>query len=95
MKIRPLQDKILLRPSKAEETSKGGIIIPENAKEKPTTGEVLNVGAGKVLQDGTLVPMDVKPGDVVIYGKYAGTEVEIDGEKLRIISQDDVLGVQE
>ena len=95
MKLRPLQDKILLRPSKPEEITKGGIIIPGNAKEKPTTGEVLAVGTGKVMADGTVQPMDVQPGNVVIYGQYAGTEVELDGEKLRIISQDDVLGVQE
>lgn len=95
MKLRPLQDKILLRPSKPEEVTKGGIIIPGNAKEKPTTGEVLAVGTGKMMADGTILPMDVQPGNVVIYGQYAGTEVELDGEKLRIISQDDVLGVQE
>jgi chaperonin GroES len=95
MKLRPLQDKILLRPSEPEEVTKGGIIIPGNAKEKPTTGEVLAVGTGKVMADGTILPMDVQPGNVVIYGQYAGTEVELDGEKLRIISQDDVLGVQE
>jgi len=95
MKLRPLQDKILLRPAKPEEVSKGGIIIPGNAKEKPTTGEVLAVGTGRVLPSGEVVPMDVKPGNVVIYGQYAGTEVELDGEKLRVISQDDVLGVEE
>lgn len=95
MKFRPLQDKILVQPSTAETRSKGGIIIPENAKEKPTTGEVLAVGPGKILPDGTIAPMDVKKGDVVIYGMYAGTEVELDGAKLRIISQDDVFGVHE
>lgn len=95
MKLRPLQDKILLRPSNPETVTKGGILIPGNAKEKPTTGEVLAVGTGKVLPSGTVLPMDVRPGNVVIYGQYAGTEVEVDGEKLRIISQDDVLGVQE
>jgi chaperonin GroES len=95
MKLRPLQDKILLRPSKPEEVTKGGIIIPGNAKEKPTTGEVLAVGTGRVLPSGEVLPMDVRPGNVVIYGQYAGTEVELDGEKLRIINQDDVLGVEE
>lgn len=95
MKLRPLQDKILLRPSKPEEVTKGGIIIPGNAKEKPTTGEVLAVGIGRVLPSGEVVPMDVHPGNVVIYGQYAGTEVELDGEKLRIINQDEVLGVEE
>jgi chaperonin GroES len=95
MKIRPLQDKILVRPAEAPDKSKGGIIIPGAAKEKPWKGEVLAVGSGKVLPSGDVVPMDVKPGNVVIYGQYAGTEVELDGEKLRILSVDDVHGVEE
>lgn len=95
MKIRPLQDKILVRPAAPEEVSKGGIIIPGTVKEKPTKGEVLMVGSGKVLSNGEILPMDVRPGNVVIYGQYAGTEVELDGDKLRIISQDDVMAIEE
>jgi chaperonin GroES len=95
MKIRPLQDKVLIKPSNPEEVTKGGIIIPGNAKEKPTRGEVLAVGEGRILPNGILVPPDVKPGNVVIYGQYAGTEVDLDGEKLRVVSLDDILGVEE
>lgn len=95
MKIRPLQDKILIRPADAATKSKGGIIIPDAAKEKPVRGEVLAVGTGKILPNGEVVPMDVKPGNVVHYGQYAGTEVELDGEKLRIVSVDDVFGIEE
>lgn len=94
MKLRPLQDRILLRPAPAQEVSKGGIFIPGNAKEKPTTGEILAVGPGRTLQNGAVAEIDLKVGDVVIYGQYAGTEVEKDGEKLRIVAYDDILGVE-
>lgn len=96
MKFRPLYDKILIRRSEAEEKTPGGlIIVPDNAKEKPTKGEILAVGNGKVLPDGTLRPLDVTANQVVIFNKYAGTEVEIDGEKLHILTENDILGVVE
>jgi chaperonin GroES len=92
-KIRPLQDRILVRRVKEEEKSKGGIIIPDSAKEKPTEGEVMAVGNGKAQENGTVRPLDVKVGDRVLFGKYNGTEVKIDGEDRLIIREDDVLGI--
>jgi chaperonin GroES len=94
-KIRPLQDRVIVRRVKEEEKSKGGIIIPDTAKEKPTEGEVMAVGNGKVLEDGTVRKLDVKPGDRVLFGKYNGTEVKVDGEDRLIIREDDILGVFE
>jgi chaperonin GroES len=94
-KIRPLQDRVIVRRVKEEEKSKGGIIIPDTAKEKPTEGEVMAVGSGKVLEDGTVRKLDVKTGDRVLFGKYNGTEVKIDGEDRLIIREDDILGVFE
>jgi chaperonin GroES len=94
-KIRPLQDRVIVRRVKEEEKSKGGIIIPDTAKEKPTEGEVMAVGSGKVLEDGTVRKLDVKPGDRVLFGKYNGTEVKLDGEDRLIIREDDILGVFE
>lgn len=91
--IRPLYDRIIVKRIAAEEKSPGGIIIPDNAKEKPLEGEVLAVGNGKRLEDGTLLPLDVKVGDRVLFGKYAGTEVKIDGEDRLILREDDVIGV--
>ena len=95
MKIRPLQDRIIVKRVEGEEKSKGGIIIPDTAKEKPQEGKVIAVGKGKVTEDGKLQPMDVKKGDRVLFSKYAGTEVNIDGEEHLIIREDDVLGVLE
>jgi len=95
MKIRPLQDRIIVKRLEGEEKSKGGIIIPDTAKEKPQEGKVIAVGKGKVTEDGKLQPMDVKKGDRVLFSKYAGTEVNIDGEEHLIIREDDVLGVLE
>ena len=95
MTIRPLQDRILVKRVNEEEKSKGGIIIPDTAKEKPQQGKVIAVGKGKVLEDGTQRPLDVKAGDTVLFGKYAGTEVKIDGEEHLILREDDVLGVIE
>jgi chaperonin GroES len=95
LKIRPLQDRILLKRVKEEEKSKGGIIIPDTAKEKPIEGEVLAVGNGKVLEDGTVRKIDLKVGDRVLFGKYSGTEVKIDGEDRLIVREDDILGVIE
>ena len=93
MKIRPIQDRVVVRRVEEEETSKGGIIIPDTAKEKPVEGEVVAVGKGKVTEKGEVRPLDVKVGDRVLFGKYAGTEVKIDGEEHLILREDEVLGV--
>ena len=95
MKIRPLQDRILVKRIEEEEITKGGIIIPDSAKEKPSEGKVVACGNGKVRDDGTVQQLDVKRGDKVLFSKYAGTEVNIDGEEHLIIREDDVLGVCE
>ena len=95
MKIRPLQDRILVKRIEEEETTKGGIIIPDTAKEKPQEGKVIAVGNGKVLEDGKIQPLDVKKGDKVLFSKYAGTEVQIENQEHLIIREDDVLGVVE
>ena len=95
MKIRPLQDRILVQRIEEEETTKGGIIIPDSAKEKPQEGRVVAVGNGKVLEDGSTQPLDVKKGDRLLFGKYAGTEVNLDGDEHLIIREDDVLGIVE
>jgi chaperonin GroES len=93
MKIRPLQDRIVVKRLEGESQTKGGIIIPDTAKEKPIEGKVVAVGNGKVLKDGKVRPVDVKVGDVVLFGKYSGTEVKIDGEEHVLIREDDVLAV--
>jgi chaperonin GroES len=93
--IRPLQDRVIIRRVKEEEKSKGGIIIPDSAKEKPTEGEVMAVGNGKVQEDGTVRKLDVKVGDRVLFGKYNGTEVKVDGDDRLIIREEDILGVLE
>src|SRR6266850_649338 len=95
MKIRPLQDRILVKRIDEEETTKGGIIIPDTAKEKPSEGKVIAVGKGKVSDDGKVHPLDVKKGDRVLFSKYAGTEVQVEGDEHIIIREDDVLGVVE
>ena len=95
MKIRPLQDRILVKRVEGEERSAGGIIIPDNAKEKPMEGTVIAVGNGKVMNDGKLVKPDVKAGDTIIFSKYAGSEVKISGDEHLILREDDVLGVIE
>jgi chaperonin GroES len=95
MKIRPLQDRIIVKRIDEEETTKGGIIIPDTAKEKPQEGKVIAVGKGKVLEDGKVRPLDVKKGNRVLFSKYSGTEVNIEGEEHLIIREDDVLGVIE
>ena len=94
-KIRPLQDRVIIRRLKEEEKSKGGIIIPDTAKEKPAEGEVMAVGSGKILENGTVRKLDVTVGDRVLFGKYDGTEVKIDGEDRLIMREDDILGVLE
>jgi chaperonin GroES len=95
MKIRPLQDRILIKRVEEEQKTAGGIIIPDTAKEKPQEGRVVAVGNGKVGDDGKLRPLDVKKGDRVLFTKYAGTEVKLDGEEHMIIREEDVLGVIE
>ncbi len=95
MNIRPLQDRILVKRIEEEETTEGGIIIPDTAKEKPIEGKVIAVGKGKVSEDGKVRPLDVKKGDRILFGKYAGTEVKIEGEEHLIMREDDVLGVIE
>ena len=93
MKIRPLQDRLLVKRIDEEEATKGGIIIPDTAKEKPSEGKVMAVGKGKVGDDGKLTPLDVKKGDRVLFSKYSGTEVTSAGDECLIIREDDVLGV--
>ena len=95
MKIRPLQDRIIVKRIEEEEKTKGGIIIPDSAKEKPMEGEVIAVGSGKVLDNGTKQAPEVKTGDRVLFGKYSGTEVKIDGVEHLIMREDDILGVVE
>ena len=95
MSLRPLHDRILVRRLEEAEQKRGGIIIPDTAKEKPQQATILAVGTGRVSDDGKVQPLDVKAGDKVVFGKYAGTEVKIDGEELLIIREDDVLGVIE
>jgi len=94
-KFRPLQDRILVKRIAAEEKSKGGIIIPDSAKEKPIEGEVVAVGNGKILDDGKTRALEVKAGDKVLFGKYSGTEIKVDGEEHIILREDEVLGIFE
>jgi len=91
--IRPLHDRVLIRRIDEQEQMRGGIIIPDTAKEKPQQGEVVAAGEGKILKDGTRQPLDVKPGDRVLFGKYSGAEVKIDGEEFLIMREDEILGV--
>ncbi|MDT7907709.1 MAG: co-chaperone GroES [Candidatus Calescibacterium sp.] len=96
MKITPLRDKVVVkRLEEVEEKTPGGIIIPDTAKEKPQIGEVVAVGKGKILQDGKVIPPEVKVGDKVLFAKYAGTEVKIEGEEYLIMSEDEILGIIE
>ena len=95
MKIRPLQDRVIVRRLEEEDKTKGGIIIPDTAKEKPQEGKVIAVGKGKVTEDGKLIPLDVKAGDRILFGKYSGTEVKIEGEEHLIMREEDILGVIE
>jgi chaperonin GroES len=93
MKIRPLYDRIVVKRIEEQETIRGGIIIPDSAKEKPQEGEVIAVGNGKRLDDGKLVPLDVKVGDRILFGKYSGSDIKLDGEEYMIMREDEVLGV--
>ncbi|HQH99791.1 MAG TPA: co-chaperone GroES [Deltaproteobacteria bacterium] len=95
MKIRPLQDRIIVQRIEEEEKTAGGIIIPDTAKEKPQIGKVIAVGKGKKTEDGTVLPMDVKKGDKVLFSKYSGTEVKLEGDEYLIMKEDDILGIVE
>jgi chaperonin GroES len=95
MKFRPLQDRVVVRRVAEEEKTKGGIIIPDTAKEKPLEGKVVAVGNGRVLEDGTVRALDVKAGDRILFTKYAGTEIKLDGEEHLLIREEDILGVVE
>jgi len=96
MKIRPLQDRVLVRRIEEEvEKTKGGIIIPDTAKEKPQQGKIIAVGKGKVNDDGKVTPLDVKVGDRILFGKYSGSEIKLDGEEHLIMREEDILGVVE
>ena len=95
MKIRPLQDRVIIKRIEEEEKSKGGIIIPDTAKEKPQEGKVIAVGKGKVNDDGKLIPLDVKVNDRILFGKYSGAEINIDGEEHLIMREEDILGIIE
>lgn len=93
MSIRPLQDRVVVRRNEEEATSAGGIILADSAKEKPSQGVVVAVGNGKKLDNGSVQPMDVKEGDTVLFGKYAGSEVKIDGEELIVMKEDEIVGI--
>lgn len=95
MKIRPLQDRVIVKRIEEEEKSKGGIIIPDTAKEKPQEGKVVAVGKGKANEDGKITPLDVKVNDRVLFGKYSGSEINIDGEEHLIMREEDILGIIE
>ena len=95
MNVRPLQDRILVRRVQEEEKTKGGIIIPDTAKEKPIEGEVVAVGSGKVLESGTTRALEVKKGDRILFGKYSGTEIKVEGTEHLILREDEVLGIVE
>jgi len=95
MKIRPLYDRIVIQRLEEKETVRGSIIIPDSAKEKPQEGKVLAVGKGKMLEDGRILPLDVKVGQKVLFGKYAGNEIKLDGEEYTLMREDEILGILE
>jgi chaperonin GroES len=95
MKIRPLHDRVIIKRQEEERTSPGGIVIPDSAAEKPIRGKVVAVGNGKILEDGSVRKLDLKKGDVVLFGKYSGTEVKVDGEELLVMREEDIMGVIE
>ena len=95
MKFRPLHDRILVKRIEEEQQTRGGIVIPDSAKEKPVEGEIISIGTGKVDETGKVLPLDVKAGDRVLFGKYSGTEIKIDGQDYLIMREDDVLGIME
>jgi chaperonin GroES len=93
MKLRPLHDRVLIRRIEEKETVKGGIIIPDSAKEKSQEGEVIAAGAGKILENGTILPVEVKAGDRILFGKYSGTEIKIEGQDYIILREDEIIGI--
>ena len=93
MQVRPLHDRVLVKRFTEEEKSKGGIIIPDTAKEKPAQGEIIAVGTGRVTEDGKIRPLDVKKGDKVLFGKYSGNEIKIDGDEFLMMREEDILGI--
>jgi chaperonin GroES len=93
MQVRPLHDRVLVKRFLEEEKSKGGIIIPDTAKEKPIQGEIIAVGAGRVSEDGKVRPLEVKKGDKILFGKYSGTEIKIEGEEFLMMREEDILGI--
>ena len=93
VKLQPLGDRVLVKPQESKETKRGGIIIPDTAKEKPQEGTIVATGKGKTTEDGKVLPMDVKPGDKILYGKYSGSEIKIDDQDYLIMHQEDVLGI--
>ena len=95
MIIRPLHDRVVVRRLDEERTTAGGIVLPDSATEKPMEGEVISVGNGKITESGDVLPLDVKPGDKVLFGKYSGTEVKVDGEELLVMREDDIMAVVE
>jgi chaperonin GroES len=95
MKIRPLHDRVIVKRLEEERTSPGGIVIPDSAAEKPVQGKIMAVGKGKILEDGTVRALDVKVGDKILFGKYSGTEVKIDGEELVVMREEDVMAIFE
>ena len=95
MKIRPLHDRVIIKRMEEERTSPGGIVIPDTATEKPIKGEVVAVGNGKILDNGDVRPLDVKVGDIVLFGKYSGTEMKVDGKELVVMREEDIMGVFE
>jgi chaperonin GroES len=95
VRLRPLGDRVLVKALEKKDEVRGGLIIPDTAKEKPQEGEIIAAGKGKIAEDGKLIPMDVKAGDRILYGKYSGTEVKLEGEEYLIMHQDDILGLVE
>ena len=95
MKVKPLHDRLIIKTLEEEEKTKGGIIIPDTAKEKPVEGKVIAIGAGRIKKDGTKMPLEIKKGDRVLYAKYGGTEIKIDGEEYLMMKEDDILAVIE
>jgi chaperonin GroES len=93
MKVKPLGDRVLVEVLEAEEKTKGGIVLPDTAKEKPQQGKIVSVGKGRISDDGKVVPLEVKEGDVILYGKYSGTELKIDDRNLLMLKEEDILGV--
>jgi chaperonin GroES len=95
IKLRPLGDRVLVKPIEKKDEIRSGLIIPDTAKEKPQEGEIIAAGKGKIAEDGKLIPMDVKTGDKILYGKYSGTEIKLDGQEYLIMHQEDILGIVE